>query len=148
MSRFDLFLPLRASGLLLLWALSAPSHAQEPAMRIRLDLEGTTLTATLDDTPSTREFLEQLPMELVLQDYAETEKISDLPGRLSTAGAPDGFAPRTGDLAYYAPWGNLAIFHRDFRFSRGLVRLGRLDGGVEALRQAGPLRVVIRRFEP
>lgn len=137
-----------ASILASLLALAAPTHAQEPSMQIRLELDDTTLTATLDDTPSTREFLAQLPMERVLQDYAETEKISDLPRRLTTEGAPDGYTPRAGDLAYYAPWGNLAIFHRDFRFSRGLVRLGRLDGGVEALRQAGPLRVVIRRLEP
>ncbi|MDU9395176.1 cyclophilin-like fold protein [Pseudomonas sp. zfem003] len=137
-----------ASTLASLLALAAPTHAQEPTMQIRLELDDTTLTATLDDTPSTREFLAQLPMEQVLQDYAETEKISDLPRRLTTEGAPDGYTPRAGDLAYYAPWGNLAIFHRDFRFSRGLVRLGRLDGGVEALRQAGPLRVVIRRLEP
>lgn len=137
-----------ASTLASLLVLAAPTHAQEPSMQIRLELDDTTLTATLDDTPSTREFLAQLPMERVLQDYAETEKISDLPRRLTTEGAPDGYTPRAGDLAYYAPWGNLAIFHRDFRFSRGLVRLGRLDGGVEALRQAGPLRVVIRRLEP
>ncbi|WP_346842398.1 cyclophilin-like fold protein [Metapseudomonas otitidis] len=137
-----------ASILASLLALAAPTHAQEPSMQIRLELDDTTLTATLDDTPSTREFLAQLPMEQVLQDYAETEKISDLPRRLTTEGAPDGYTPRAGDLAYYAPWGNLAIFHRDFRFSRGLVRLGRLEGGVEALRQAGPLRVVIRRLEP
>lgn len=148
MNRHDLFLPLRAPGLWMLWAISAYCHAQEPSMQIRLELDDTTLTATLDDTPSTREFLAQLPMERVLQDYAETEKISDLPRRLTTEGAPDGYTPRAGDLAYYAPWGNLAIFHRDFRFSRGLVRLGRLDGGVEALRQAGPLRVMIRRLEP
>lgn len=117
-------------------------------MQIRLDFDGTTLTATLDDTPSTREFMAQLPMELVLQDYAETEKISDLPRRLTAEGAPDGVAPRSGDLAYYAPWGNLAIFHKDFRFSRGLVRLGRLDGGIETIRRPGPMMVVIRRLEP
>lgn len=148
MSRLDLFLPLRAPGLWVLWAISALSHAQEPPMQIRLDFDGTTLTATLDDTPSTREFMAQLPMELVLQDYAETEKISDLPRRLTAEGAPDGVAPRRGDLAYYAPWGNLAIFHKDFRFSRGLVRLGRLDGGIETIRRPGPMMVVIRRLEP
>jgi len=38
-----------------------------------------------------------------------------------------------GDITYYAPWGNLAIFYRDFDYSRGLVRLGRIDSGIEAL---------------
>lgn len=77
-----------ASTLASLLALAAPTHAQEPTMQIRLELDDTTLTATLDDTPSTREFLAQLPMERVLQDYAETEKISDLPRRLTTDTRP------------------------------------------------------------
>jgi hypothetical protein len=44
---------------------------------------------------------------------------------------------------YYAPWGNLALFHKDFRYSEGLVRLGRIDSGIEALRRKGPLKVTI-----
>jgi hypothetical protein len=31
-----------------------------------------------------------------------------------------------GDITYYAPWGNLAIFYRDFGYSPGLVRLGHI----------------------
>ena len=48
-----------------------------------------------------------------------------------------------GDLAYYAPWGNLAIYYKDFRHSPGLIKLGTLDGGLEALRAAGPLEVKV-----
>ncbi len=50
-----------------------------------------------------------LPLSVTLTDYASTEKISDLPRRLATDGAPDGFDPSAGDIGYYAPWGNLAI---------------------------------------
>ncbi len=48
-----------------------------------------------------------------------------------------------GDLCYYAPWGNLAMFHAPYRWSRGLIRLGRLDGGPAPLLVRGeyPLRV-------
>jgi hypothetical protein len=35
---------------------------------------------------------------LALSDYDETEKISDLPRRLSTAGAPEGVDPAEGDI--------------------------------------------------
>jgi hypothetical protein len=48
-----------------------------------------------------------------------------------------------GDVAYYAPWGNLAIFYKEFRYSKGLIRLGRIDAGVEALNVPGPLKVTI-----
>jgi hypothetical protein len=44
-----------------------------------------------------------------------------------------------GDFSYYAPWGNLAIFHKPFRYSAGLVRLGRVDTGVEILRTEGSM---------
>ena len=48
-----------------------------------------------------------------------------------------------GDITYYAPWGNLAIFYKDFGYSRGLVILGKIDSGLEALIVPGSLRVTI-----
>lgn len=123
---------------------------QEPqtAMKIRIEMAGTNLSATLDDSRTARDFASLLPLSLSLEDYAATEKISQLPRRLSTEGAPDAITPKAGDIAYYAPWGNLAIFHKDFDHSPGLVRLGRLDSGVDAMRQRGPLQVTIRRAGP
>jgi len=53
-----------------------------------------------------------------------------------------------GDAPYYSPRGNPAIFYRDFGDSAGLVKLGRVEGGVEALRRAGDLRATITRAEP
>lgn len=117
-------------------------------MKIRIELAGTTLFATLDDNPSARDFAALLPLSLTLNDYAATEKISDLPRRLSTEGAAAAITPQAGDLTYYAPWGNLAIFHKGFRRSPGLVRLGTLDSGIELMRQPGPLPVTIRRAGP
>ncbi len=116
-------------------------------MKIRLDIEGTALTATLADNETARDFASLLPLALTLEDYAATEKISDLPRRLSTEGAPPGSDPDVGDIAYYAPWGNLAVFYRDFGYSTGLVKLGRLDSGVEALQRPGSLRVTVERVE-
>ena len=120
---------------------------QARAMKIGMHVEGTSWTATLDDNAASRDFLALLPLMLTLEDYNSTEKISDLPKKLSTHGAPEGVQPVAGDIAYYAPWGNLAIFYSGFRYSPGLVRLGRLDAGVDALRRMGTLRVTIRRIE-
>jgi len=36
-------------------------------------------------------------------------------------------APRVGEITYYAPSGNLAIFNRDFGYSARLFNLGRFD---------------------
>ena len=84
-----------------------------------------------------------LPLTLTLEDYSKTEKISDLPKKLTKEGAPAGAGPSVGDIAYYAPWGNLALFYKDFEYSNGLILLGKLDGGVEALGVPGSVKVTI-----
>ena len=116
-------------------------------MKIRITVDSTELTATLNDSQATQDFLALLPLTLTLEDYAGTEKISDLPARLSTEGAPEGSDPSGGDIAYYAPWGNLAICYRDFGYSNGLVILGKIDGGMEALSGSGPVNVTIEPMD-
>jgi hypothetical protein len=113
------------------------------SVKIRLRVKDKSITATLIDSKTTRDFISLLPLTLTLEDYAGTEKISNLPKRLSTENAPSGSDPSVGDIAYYAPWGNLAIFYRDFGYSSGLVILGKIDSGTEALIVPGSLKVTI-----
>lgn len=112
-------------------------------MRIRIITADRTLTAVLEDNETARDFASLLPLSLNFDDFNRTEKISDLPRKLSTTDAPDGADPAMGDIAYYAPWGNLAVYYRDFSYSRGLVRLGRLEGDPAAMADlsAGAVRV-------
>lgn len=100
---------------------------------------GESFTVSLADTRAAREFTALLPLTLTLTDYNATEKIADLPKRLSTDGAPEGHSPAPGDFAYYAPWGNLAVFYKSFRHSPGLVNLGRLGRIPDALRSRDPV---------
>jgi hypothetical protein len=126
---------------------SAVSSQKASAMKVRLTINGRTLTASLSDNATARDFLALLPLTLTLEDYAATEKISYLPRKLSTAGAPAGFDPSVGDIAYYAPWGNLAIFYKDFGYSRGLIQVGRIDSGIEALEVRGALKAKVERID-
>ena len=73
--------------------------------------------------------------------------MAQLPKKLDTTGAPAAYAARAGDLTYYAPWGNLAIFYKPFQASRGLVRLGAFDGPIRALLQAGVVSVRIEAMQ-
>lgn len=115
-------------------------------MKIKLLVNGEALDATMEDHAAARDFLALLPLDLKLRDYNSTEKISDLPSRLSTEGTPSGVDPEVGDITYYAPWGNLAIFYRDFGYSKGLVRLGHIESGIEELAsQRGEFSVRIER---
>ena len=119
------------------------SSSEANTMRIRLTINGQSTTATLDDNPTARDFLSMLPLTLTLEDYASTEKIAYPPRKLSTQGAPAGIDPDVGDIAYYAPWGNLALFYKDFDYSAGLIRLGRFDAGVAAISARGSLKAAI-----
>ena len=112
-------------------------------MKIRLTVNGKTLQATLLDNATARDFFSLLPMSVTLEDYASTEKITQLPKKLATAGAPAGVDPDVGDITYYAPWGNLAIFYKDFGYAKGLVKLGSFDSGIEALKTGGSLKATI-----
>ena len=114
-------------------------------MNIRVTINGTAFTGTLGDNPTAKDLLSLLPLTVTLEDYAATEKITYLPKNLSTARSPAGSKPSVGDIAYYAPWGNLALFYKEAAYARGLVPLGRLESGVEALRERGPLKATIER---
>lgn len=114
-------------------------------MKIKLTVDGTALTATLRDNATAKDLFSLLPITLTLEDYADTEKIGYPPRKLNTAGAPGGADPAVGDLMYYAPWGNLAIFYADAPYAGGLVHLGRIDSGIEALHGRSKLSATIER---
>ena len=117
--------------------------AETDSMKIRIRINGNEIAATLIDSATSKDFVSLLPLKLKLEDYGETEKISYLPRKLTTKDAPSGSNPSVGDVSYYAPWGNLAIFRKDFRYSSGLIKLGKVDSGLEALNLPGSIEVTI-----
>lgn len=112
---------------------------------IEIDAGDRQWTAQIADSPTAREFIAQLPLTLTLTDYAATEKIATLPRPLTRKGAPAAVTPRAGDIGYYAPWGNIAFYHRDGPHSPGLVILGRIDSPYSDLAKPGAVKVTIRR---
>jgi len=126
---------------------SMPLYSETPAMKIRLTVDGHLLSATLVDSPTARDFLSLLPLTLVLEDYASTEKIAYLPRELSKEGAPAGVDPAVGDITYYAPWGNLALCYRDFGYAKGLIKLGSIDKGADLFKAPGSVTVTIEPWQ-
>ena len=63
-------------------------NTKRDSMKIRLVFDETILTATMIDNPTTRDFISLLPLTLKLEDYAGTEKISQLPKKISSKAAP------------------------------------------------------------
>ncbi|UWM84242.1 cyclophilin-like fold protein [Rhizobium sp. SRDI969] len=114
-------------------------------VRIRIDFNKLPLTATLFDNPSARDLASMLPLNLKIEDYGRNEKIVYLPRKLTEEGSGAFGNEQPGDLCYFKPWGNLALFYADYRWD-GLIRLGRFDDGFEPLLVRGAYPVRIERI--
>ena len=113
-------------------------------IRIKLTFNNKEIIVRMNDNKAARDFIELLPLKLDFRDYAGTEKVSDLPKKLSKDGAPSGSKPSAGSFAYYSPWGNLAVFYKDFQYSNGLITLGETEAGLENLKDIdGEVKVEI-----
>ncbi len=100
-------------------------------MKIKITIDGKVFNATLNESDAANDFASLFPLTLSLNDYASTEKVSDLSQRLSTSGSPSGCSAEVGDITYYSPWGNLAIFYKSFGYASGLIKLGEIDGDMK-----------------
>ncbi len=96
-------------------------------MRLKITIGENELMATLYDNATAKDLIAQLPLKIELEDYASNEKIFYPKPKLSTQGAPAGYDPSAGDITYYSPWGDIAIFYKDFKYSSGLVSVGKID---------------------
>ncbi|RVP54052.1 MFS transporter [Sinorhizobium meliloti] len=120
--------------------------SQEPTdVKIRMTFNDLSMTATLYDNPSARDFASMLPRDLRIEDFGGNEKIVHLPRKLTEEGTGPFGNERPGDLCYFKPWGNLALFYDDYPWD-GLIRLGRFDGGFEPLLVRGAYAVRIERI--
>lgn len=108
------------------------------AAEIYLECDGKEYSVSLNDSQEAKEFLKQLPQELKFEDYGAFERIAYLTKKLAPAGPANGFTPLTG----YAPWGNLAVFIKDFRPSTGLYSLGTLSPeALKAIKESGSRKI-------
>ncbi len=100
-------------------------------------------TATLSDNPSARDFASMLPLNLELSDFSDNEKIAYLPRKLTVEGNTPYTDAAVGDLCYYVPWGNIIFYYGNYSPASSVVRLGRLDAGIQPLMTGGkfPLRI-------
>ncbi|MFE7757542.1 cyclophilin-like fold protein [Streptomyces sp. NPDC057429] len=135
---------------------SAPASGQPPTsasktpsgpdrstpMDILVTIDGRLVGATLNDSPAARDLASLLPLTLDLKDFHGTERIADPPRKLTTEDAPAPAAAKAGDLAYFAPWGNLAIFYKNGpAASADLLILGHIDADADQL--SGADRITI-----
>lgn len=122
-----------------------PTFAQTGStpMRIRCTFADEDFSYVLQDSATVRDFVSMLPADLTISDFSTNEKIAHLPRRLDEGGLIDYDDEEPGDLCYFRGWGNLAFFHDSYNYRGDLIRLGKIEGGVDPLLVKGefPLRV-------
>ena len=116
------------------------------SLNINIIVGNQTITATMEDNGAARDFLSRLPLEVTLEDYnSGTEKIFYPDPELNLDDTPRGCAPIAGDITIYEPWGNVAIFCRDWSESNSLFKIGHIDDdGINLLQGTESVNV---RFE-
>lgn len=124
-----------------------PKTPGEASLKVNISVGNHTITATMEDNAAGRDFLSRLPLEVTLEDYNNTtEKIFYPSPALATEGVTRGCAPTPGDITIYAPWGNVAIFCKNWSHSDDLIKIGRIDGdGIEVLNVGGNIHVKIEK---
>ena len=112
-------------------------------MRVSIEVGDTTVFAVLDDSPTARDFVSMLPLDLDVESYGNNEKIAYPPRKLTTEGSGPFANEAPGDFAYFAPWGNIIVYYGDYTYWPGLVRLGRIEGSLQPLLEQDNYRVHI-----
>ncbi len=114
------------------------------SVKLKITIDENHALAVMIDSKTARDFMSFLPLTLMMNDYNHTEKIADLPRKLSLDGAPTSYDPEVGDICTYAPWGNFVVFYKDFGNTTGLVPLAHIESGLEYLAdQSGEFEVTI-----
>ena len=97
------------------------------------------------DSKTTQDFVSLLPITLTMNDLFDREKYGHLPRPLSEEGKRT-HRYEIGEVVYWSPGPDLAIFYRQDRQSipePGIIVIGKIDSGVEALNVDGPIKVTI-----
>lgn len=134
--------------LLLLTMLPGLASA-ENMMKLSIRVGDKVLAATLADNATARDFASLLPLTLTMNDLFSREKFGELPRPVSEGG-PRVRAYDVGDVIYWSPSAHLAIFYRHDGQSipsPGIIVIGKIESGVEALAAPGSVEVTIERVK-
>ena len=128
------------------WLEEIGASREEPevvSLKVKISVGDRIISATMEDNAAGRDFLSRLPLEVTLNDFNNTtEKIFYPNPALTLEGVKRGCAPVPGDITIYAPWGNVAIFCKNWSHSNDLIKIGHIDGdGISALTTGGDIKV-------
>ncbi len=123
---------------------TAEGNTSAVVSRIRLVWGNHEAVIALENNKTAEDLVSKLPMKVKIEDYNNTEKISRFSDEIYKDTAAAGIRPSAGDVALYAPWGNLAVFYKDSGYSDDLIPIGRVESGLSELTaESGDFEVTI-----
>ena len=110
-------------------------------MQIRIESDTQSIVFRLNNSPAAQSLYDQLPLTVEVEDYAGSEKIFYPREKLDVSDTPMAEGP-AGTLAYYEPWGDVAIFYRECGGASGLYELGEAVSGAAQIESlTGEIRI-------
>jgi hypothetical protein len=125
------------------------SSERSQNMKINIKIAGKTVTATLVNNETARDFISVLPLQLSMDDLFGREKFGNLPKALSEKGLRR-HSYEIGDIAYWSPNHDVAIYyHQDGESipSPGVIPIAKIEAGTEAFNVPGSVKVTIELAE-
>ena len=113
----------------------------ESLMQIQIVSDTASVLFQLNDSTAAKSLYNQLPLSIEVEDYVGSKKIFYPPDVLDVSNAPmaEGSA---GTLAYYEPWGDVAIFYGECSGVNGLYALGKAISGADQIKNlTGEVRI-------
>jgi hypothetical protein len=114
---------------------------------IRIRIGTRTLSATVAQSKTARDFVSLLPLTLRMSDLFGREKAGPLPRSLASGGKRT-YSFSVGDLTYWSPGPDVAVYYGGGGPTipePGLILLARLDSGARAFKVPGTVRVRLER---
>lgn len=109
------------------------AYAKEQKMQVIIEFDNQKAVIELEANAVSKAFVAMLPLMLEWSDFANKEKVTNLPHKLQAKG-DSRYIPQIGDFFCYAPWGNVGIFYEKPLPNNGLVYMGKVVSGLEILK--------------
>lgn len=106
------------------------------SLQLKITIGDKVLYAKFKDSPTTQDFIRQLPLTLKMGDLRGREKYSSLAAELTKEGAVS-TTFEVGDISYWLGGGLAVFYHQNnSEVKAGLIVMARLENGIEAF--SGP----------
>lgn len=100
-------------------------------MKIQISDQQHKIVFELNNSDAAAGLVSQLPITTKIENYSDDEKIF-YPKKLTTSNTPLSQG-KVGDLAYFAPWGDVVLYYKQFQSYSGLYQLGECISGKDEI---------------